>query len=288
MSKHHAALCQPGSVSVCGQTLPTLAKRPGLTYIPGAMNSDDSSGCAGDAAPGLYGILYGVGVGPGAPDLITLRAIRVLQSVDIVLAAASPKNDASLALSIAVPHLPEHTQTMRLDFPMTRDGNTLGKAWERNARTVADILRPGRTAAFLTLGDPLMYSTFGYLMRTLPSVAPELPVRVVPGITSFQEAAAQTRTVLCEGEENLCIISGINAPERLKSALDCADSAVILKTYRNTAAICEALRASGKNENARFASRLGLEGEIIARGLENVPEKPHYLSLILAPPERKS
>ncbi|MCL1939790.1 MAG: precorrin-2 C(20)-methyltransferase [Desulfovibrionaceae bacterium] len=252
------------------------------------MNKNDSSrGIHSDCTP-LPGVLYGIGVGPGAPDLLTLRAISVLQSVSIILAAASPKNDDSLALSIAAPHLPKHTQTVRLDFPMTRDKEALRAAWENNARTVATILRSGRDAAFLTLGDPLIYSTFGYLMRTLESFAPELPVRVIPGITSFQEAAAKTRTVLCEGEENLLVVSGINTPERLKAALSLADSAVILKTYRNAAAICEALAASGGNRETRFVSRLGLEGEIIAEGLDNVPEKPHYLSLILAPPRRKT
>jgi precorrin-2/cobalt-factor-2 C20-methyltransferase len=249
------------------------------------MNKNDSPRTI--YPPPVPGVLYGIGVGPGAPDLITLRAIKVLQSASVILAAASPKNDDSLALSIAMPHLPEHAQILRLDFPMTRDANTLRAAWESNARLVADILRSGRDAAFLTLGDPLVYSTFGYLMRTLESFAPELSVQVIPGITSFQEAAAKTRTVLCEGEENLSIISGINTPERLKNALSLADSAVILKTYRNAAAIYEALDASGRNGETRFASRLGLEGEVIAKGLDNVPEKPHYLSLILAPPQRK-
>ena len=234
-----------------------------------------------------YGTLYGIGVGPGAPDLITLRAITALQSVSVILAAASPKNDSSLALSIAAVHLPKQARIVRLDFPMTRDLDALQAAWEGNAKIVEDILRAGQDAAFLTLGDPLIYSTFGYLMRTLEALAPELPVRVIPGITSFQAAAAQTRTILCEGEENLYIISGINTSERLKAALSLADSAVILKTYRNAAAIREALGACGRNRETRFASRLGLPGEVTARGLENVPENPHYFSLILAPPQRK-
>ncbi len=232
------------------------------------------------------GVLYGIGVGPGAPDLITLRALAALASVKVVLAAASPKNDDSLALSIAAPHLPQGVEVLRLDFPMTRDKETLRAAWEKNARITADILRSGRDAAFLTLGDPLIYSTFGYLMRTLASLAPELPVRVIPGITSFQEAAAKSATVLCEGEENLLLISGVNTPERLEKALALADSAVILKTYRNAAAIYKALALSGRKDAIRFASRLGLHDEVIAKGLDNVPEKPHYLSLVLAPPLR--
>ncbi len=232
------------------------------------------------------GTLYGIGVGPGSPDLLTLRAVNVLREVDVILAAASPKNEHSLALSIARPHLREGVETVRLDFPMTRDKTVLETAWQNNARTVAALLRAGKSAAFLTLGDPLIYSTFGYLMRTLERLFPGLPVEAVPGITSYQEAAAKTRTVLCEGGENLLLVAGINDPERLREALGVADSAVILKAYRNSAAIYAALSEAGRNGETLFASRLGLEGEVLAKGLENAPEHPHYLSLILAPPVR--
>ena len=237
-------------------------------------------------SPAAPGTLYGIGVGPGSPDLLTLRAVSVLRSVDVILAAASPKNEHSLALSIAGPHLPENVEIVRLDFPMTRDKDVLQQAWDDNARTVAALLRAGRSAAFLTLGDPLIYSTFGYLMRTLEQIDPGLPVSVVPGITSYQEAAAKTRTILCEGTENLLLIAGINDAASLTESLSIADSAVILKTYRNSQTIYDALNAAGKNGETLFASRLGLEGEITVRGLENAPEKPHYLSLILAPPVR--
>lgn len=232
------------------------------------------------------GTLYGVGIGPGSPDLVTLRAVTVLSSVPVIFAAASPKNDASLALSIAAPHLNGNAEIIRLDFPMTRDAAILEQSWSANARTVADLLASGRDAAFITLGDPMIYSTFGYLMRTLAELAPDIPVRVVPGITSYQEAAARTRTILCQGEENLLLVSGINETARLQTALGVADSAVILKAYRNINAIRATLDAAGKNGETLFASRLGLEGEMTASGLENVPEKPHYLSLILAPPKR--
>ena len=135
-----------------------------------------------------------------------MRAVDVLRRVEVVLAAASPRNEQSLALSIAAPHLPESVHVERLDFPMTRDTAVLEKAWADNADAVRRVLESGRSAAFLTLGDPLIYSTFGYLMRTLLALAPHLNVEVVPGITSYQEAAAKTRTILCEGEENLMAV----------------------------------------------------------------------------------
>lgn len=233
-----------------------------------------------------FGTLYGIGVGPGSPDLLTLRAVEALHSVDVILAAASPRNEHSLALSIASPHLPADAQVLRLDFPMTRDEDVLRASWRENALLVAEQLAAGKSAAFLTLGDPLIYSTFGYLMQTLLRECPDAPIQVIPGITSFQDAAAKSRTILCEGEENLFIIAGINTPERLDQALAASDSAVILKAYKNSEEIYKALSRTRKSSETVFASRLGLEGESLLRGLEQAPEKPHYLSLLLAPPRR--
>ena len=175
---------------------------------------------------------------------------------------------------------------LRLNFPMTRDQAVLEHAWEENAAITATHLRQGKNAVFLTLGDPLIYSTFGYLLRTLQATAPELRVEVIPGITSYQAAAAKSLTVLCEGSETLLLAPGINDGAALENALQHADSAVILKTYRNAQAIYTALRNTGRAETAVFASRLGLEGEHIAVGLDNAPATPTYLSLMLSPAVR--
>ena len=228
------------------------------------------------------GTLYGIGVGPGSPDLLTVRAAAVLQRVHVVLAAASSRNDYSVALSIASPHLPQDVRVEQLAFPMTRDEEQLRQSWEHNADTVAAILRSGKDAAFLTLGDPLIYSTFGYLLRTMRARHPDLPVQVVPGITSYQAAAAHTATILCEGEENLLLMAGINGQSSLEQDLVHADNAGILTAYRNIHKIKTALAGAGKNKNVQFLSRVGLEGEVLADSLDAIPEKPHYLSLILA------
>ncbi|MDL2280220.1 precorrin-2 C(20)-methyltransferase [Desulfovibrio sp. OttesenSCG-928-G11] len=233
------------------------------------------------------GLLYGVGVGPGDPELLTLRAVRVLNEVSVLFAAASPKNEDSLALSIAAPHLRAGVKVLRLDFPMTRDSAILREAWERNASTVLDVLHSGRDGAFLTLGDPLIYSTFGYLMRAVLDMDPNIEVRIVPGVTSFQEAAARSRTVLCQGAENLLLLSGINGAQRLDQALEAADSAVILKAYKNAAEIAAVAGRGGRAERALFASRLGLEGEVIEQGCAALQKEPHYLSLLLLPPDRR-
>lgn len=232
--------------------------------------------------PGIqYGTLFGIGVGPGDPELITLKAVNRLKKVDVVFAAASTKNEASLAQSIAAPHLREGVEVIRLDFPMTRDEAVLAKAWRANADIVAGLLAQGKNAAFLTLGDPLTYSTFGYLLRTLNGLLSEIPVQVIPGITSYQAAAAFTGRVLAESGESLAVVSGVAEEAELERILSAADSAVILKAYKNLPAIRRVLAKLGLADSAVFVTRLGHEGEQVITGLHNVPDKPSYFSLVL-------
>lgn len=231
----------------------------------------------------MNGTLYGIGVGPGAEDLLTLRAVRLLARVDVILAAASPSNDYSAALETARAHLRPDVEIVRLEFPMTRDKARLHAAWTTAAATTASLLRQGRNCAFLTIGDPLVYSTFAYLMRTLKEVAPECAVEIVPGITSFQAAAAATGTVLCEAGENLLVLPGINDAGTLERGLGMADNAVILKAYRNFPVIRQAMRAAGRAGACIFASRVERAETHIAHGLDGLPDKPPYMSLILSP-----
>lgn len=122
------------------------------------------------------GTLYGLGVGPGDPELITLKALEVLKRVPVVFAAGSTKNDYSLALNVAAQYLPAGTEIKQLGFPMTDDEAVLQAYWQDNARQVLTVLNSGRDAAFVTIGDPLTYSTYAYLLRTLKEMAPQARV----------------------------------------------------------------------------------------------------------------
>jgi precorrin-2/cobalt-factor-2 C20-methyltransferase len=225
--------------------------------------------------------LYGVGVGPGDPELLTLKAVNILRRVDLLLAASSSRNEYSIALDIARPHLHEDVPVVMLGFPMTRDRQDLESAWEANARIAAEELLKGRDVAFLTLGDPMVYSTFGYLARTVSRLYPEIPVRVVSGITSFQAAAAENRVPLVESGENLLILSGVNNAQVLSDSLTRADNTVILKSYRNFSAIKDVVERHGLAERSFFVSRIGLAGEIEKCPLADAPDKPNYLSLVV-------
>ena len=129
-----------------------------------------------------YGTLYGIGVGPGDPELITLKALNTLGRVAVVFAAASSGNKYSLAVEIASPHLKEGVPVVHLGFPMTRDTRrSLPTHGRKMAEKVAEALKNGKDAAFITLGDPLTYSTFGYILENIREMHPEIPIKIIPG-----------------------------------------------------------------------------------------------------------
>lgn len=232
------------------------------------------------------GILYGVGVGPGDPELITLKAARLLGSVARVYAAGSTKNSYSVSLDIVRPHLAPGVEPMVLSFPMTRDQEVLDRAWQENARTVLADLDAGRDVAFLTLGDPSTYSTFGYLLRTLRGLDPAVRAEVVPGVTSYCAAAALSGEPLAEGDQTLAVVSGVCGGDTLRRAARAADSLVVLKAYKRFADIKAALAEEGLLADAVLASACGQEGESLVRDLSRVEEIPPYFSLVLAKKKR--
>jgi precorrin-2/cobalt-factor-2 C20-methyltransferase len=227
------------------------------------------------------GTLYGIGVGPGDPELITLKALKVLQSVPHIFASCSTKNTYSLALSIVRCHL-NGAGIEHLPFPMTKDPEVLASAWEKNARRVLEVLATGSDAAFVTLGDPLTYSTFGYLLKTLKRLDPEVGIVTIPGITSYSAAAALTQIPLTEGEESFYLVSGALGAAQLKEVIDKSDNIVILKTYRYFDEIYQVLEDMDLLDRTTCISRCGLEGETIVENLRDLKgrELP-YLSMVI-------
>ncbi len=227
------------------------------------------------------GTLYGIGVGPGDPDLITLKALKVLQHVPQIFASCSSKNNYSLALNIVRRHL-NGAGIEHLPFPMIRDPQVLQEAWEKNARRVLEVLDTGADAAFVTLGDPLTYSTFGYLLKTLKRLRPEARVVTIPGITSYSAAAALTHTPLTEGEESFYVVSGALGAARLREVVEKSDNIVMLKTYRNFGEIYQALEELDLLDRATCISRCGLEGETVVENLRDYQGQPMpYLSMVI-------
>ena len=239
---------------------------------------------ASDVPPG---ILYGLGVGPGDPELITLKAARVLNSVDAVYAAASSKNSYSLAVSIARPHIPDRTPIHMLKFPMISDGGERQDAWTANARVLIDAVEAGRRVAFITLGDSMTYSTYGYVLREIKRQAPHLPVISVPGVTSYQAAAASLNTPLVEAEESLLVVSGACGGDHLRHCQALPDTVVFLKAYRNVDDIVTALTEAGRLETSVGVTRCSQPDERITRDVRTFRgRQASYWTLILSKKRR--
>jgi precorrin-2/cobalt-factor-2 C20-methyltransferase len=235
------------------------------------------------------GTFYGIGVGPGEPDLITLKAVKVLAKVDTIFTASSSKNKHSLAVNIARDHIPETTPVIRLSFPMCVDKSLLKQAWEDNAGLIVETLRHGKNAAFLTLGDCMTYSTYGYLGRYVKKLAPEVVMVAIPGITSYQAAAARLNRPLVEGEESLLILSGVRGGNRYRELSGSAENVVFMKAYKNVSDITQALEEKGCLETSIGISSCGLQEERIIediRQFENTP--PDYWTLIFSKQQKQN
>ncbi len=230
-----------------------------------------------------YGKLFGTGVGPGDPELLTLKAVRVINEADVVFTAASTKNTYSMALETARPHISESADIRSLSFPMTKDTKVMEAEWNNNSREIANVLKQGKNTVFLTLGDPTTYSTFGYILRSLKKVMPEARIETIPGITSFHAAAARLNRILVEAEESLLITSGAYGGDNLKKIAENTKNLVMMKAYKNIKHINEALKETGFYNNSVAVSRCGRKDEEIIENLDELEsKKPDYWTLILA------
>jgi len=228
------------------------------------------------------GKLFGVGVGPGDPELITVKAVRVIKEADIIFTAASTKNTYSLAVEIASPYISSSAQIEKLSFPMTKNAKEVETAWIYNAEQIAKRLKQGENAVFLTLGDPTTYSTFGYILKKMKCVMPEADIETIPGITSFHAASARLNRILVEGEDSLLVTSGAFGGDRIRR-LDGVENVAIVKAYKNIKDINKALKETGLSNNCVAVSKCGRENEDIIEDLDGLEKRPpDYWTLILA------
>jgi precorrin-2/cobalt-factor-2 C20-methyltransferase len=229
------------------------------------------------------GTLYGIGVGPGDPELLTLKAARVLREVDVVFASAQEKSGRSLALEIASTHLGPSAEVIHLAFAHTFEGVASGEAHRGNAARVLEVLQRPASAAFLTLGDPMTYSTFTYLLSALRRLEPAVPCRVIPGITSFAAVAAEALEPLAEGDEAFAVVSAAKGTGKLGAVLRAVDNAVVMKAYRNIGAVCDLLDREGMGEDSVFSTNCSQPDQRLVRGTAAVRGLDRsYMSLFLA------
>lgn len=230
------------------------------------------------------GVFYGIGIGPGDPDLITLKAAKILSDCRTVFVPKSGEAEKSLALAIAGRHLHPQSEIHELVFPMTRDREKLRKSWTDNARQVAEVLEQGRDAAFLTLGDVLLYSTYIYLVRALRRVQPLAETVAVPGVTAFSAAAAQTRFPIGTGKQPVTIVPTSDDLDELRRILDRKGTKVLMKIGRRLDAVLEVLAQTGDLHRSVLVSRAGMQDQRIETDLQALRGRSSpvgYLSIIL-------
>jgi precorrin-2/cobalt-factor-2 C20-methyltransferase len=228
------------------------------------------------------GTLYGVGVGPGDPSLLTRRAAQILAAVDVVFHVAGPRTDASVSGRIVDSVADCRARRVELRFAMSADKARRRRAWQRNTRRIARELRRGRDCAFVALGDPLLYSTFIYILREAQRLLPALKAVTVPGITSFQAAAARANLPLAEDDELLTLVPAWRADLASLALAPQAGTAVFLKTYRHRDRLLAQLQSCPQPITALYAARIGLDGERIERDPRSMPGLPEeYLSLLI-------
>lgn len=230
----------------------------------------------------MTGKFYGVGVGPGAPDLLTLRAANILKTVDVVCIPRSGADKDSVALKVAGPHIPAGAEIIEVSTPMVRDREVLEAEWRRGAEKIAEYLRLGKNVAFITIGDAMLFSTYTYLMKQVRTILPEAEVESVPGVTSFAAAAAHLNIALAEGGEKLAIIPAVEEPADIRPVLEQFPNAVLMKAAGKYEELVDILDEMGLKDKAVFVSKLGYPDQFVTFDLDSIRQaKRDYLSLIL-------
>ncbi len=218
------------------------------------------------------GTLYGVGVGPGAPDLITLRALNVLKAADVLALPRSNDFGTSMAWNIVKPTLGEVSGQERLflTFPMNKDPTRLRPAWDAAFSKIGERIKRGLSVAFVTEGDPSVYSSFIYLMREAPQRWPGVRIEVVPGVTSVTAVPARTGIPLADGQERIAIIPANYGVDDLAQVLRDFDTTVIMKIGHEMPNVLAALELTGLAAKAVYVSKATMEDERIERDIRAV------------------
>jgi precorrin-2/cobalt-factor-2 C20-methyltransferase len=233
----------------------------------------------------MSGLLIGIGVGPGDPEHLTLKALRALERADrVFVPVTEAAGERGRAEHVIAPHV-DAAKIERLGFSM-RDASLRHENWDRAGAAIAAVVRDGGTAAFCTLGDPNVYSTFTYMWHTVLDLVPGVVVETIPGITAMQDLAARSGAILTEGNESLTLLPLTAGEEVLRAALRGSDTVVAYKGGRHMPRVREILAEEGRLEQAIYGEHLGVRGEEVQAAGTDAERPGPYLSTVIVPPAR--
>jgi len=237
----------------------------------------------------IRGKLYGIGIGPGDPKLLTLKAKEVIDRADVIFCPKGDEGGTSWARSIIEKTTSCEKEFIDLPFPMTRDRKVLKAYWEKAARRIAHEVAQGKQGAFITLGDPLIYSTYIYLLKTLRDHFPDIEVETIPGISAFNAAAAKAQIPLVQGDERMAIVPVRRDLRGLREALETFETVVLMKVGSKLDKVMALLGELDLLDHSVLVSHLGQPGEKMLYGLSSVNEvrREGYLSVIIVKNPRR-
>jgi precorrin-2/cobalt-factor-2 C20-methyltransferase len=232
---------------------------------------------------GKYGKLYGIGIGPGDPKLLTLKAKEIIDQVDIIFCPKGDEDKTSWARSIIETMNSTSKKFIELPFPMTRNKKVLEVYWQRAAKRIAKEITNGKQGAFITLGDPFIYSTYIYLIKTLRKNFPDIEVETIPGISAFNAAAAKAQVPLVEGDERMAILPVRKDLKGLREAFKAFDTVILMKVGSKLDKVMALLSELDLLRHSILVSRLGQPGERMIHDLSSLNEvkREGYLSVII-------
>lgn len=223
----------------------------------------------------MYGTLFGVGIGPGDPELLTLKAVRIIRECPVIAVPGSVKEDtvAYQIVKQAIPEL-EKKECLEIEFLMTKDAKRLEESHNAGAEKVISCLKEGKNIAFLTLGDPTVYATYIYIHKRVQQAG--FSTEIINGITSFCAAAARLNMGLVEQAEQLHVIP---ASYQIEEALKLPGVKVLMKAGKQMPKVKERLR--DMNGSVMMVENCGMENEHVYEGAEEIPENAGYYSLLI-------
>lgn len=235
------------------------------------------------------GCLYLVGVGPGDPELMTCKAVRVLERSKVWVVPKAKENGASSALQIVSAMVgTAGREILEVRFPMKKirleqkHDFEVQQGWQEAAELVLARLDQGQDVAFPTLGDPGIYSTSFYLLNTLQEARQELPVKIIPGITAMSACSAQLNAPLGLGDDVLSVVPAAFDDARLRDIIETADAVVLMKVFRRLPAVISLLDELDLTDKAVLLERCGMDGQRVYTDIRKAADKElHYFSTML-------